>query len=484
MLKNKKIFLTPGNLKYKLRISVCLMSVLPLLVSMYLVSNYILPKMGFQIDVTIALSICISIFISVIGFFVIKEVFDRIVSVSSEAKLIAAGNIDRIIETGREDEISDLGDALNQLTTQIRSNMDELKNYSERTTEINIEIQKRVLVLSSLLQISSLISQGVRLEEVLKLTIEKSRILANSDVSFMLFRNTEEEDFFTRAADGINMQYFFQLKVNRQDPVFTKLIKSNLPLVLDNENFLPEDLEVGFFEKIRLKNILALPIFLRGKVVGILSIGNNREAFVYKKDDMELLDIFAKQIAIAIENDLLLRYVEKLEIKDVLTGLYNEPFIQSRLQEEIRRAIIYQRPCAFIVLNVDNFKKFHQNFGSLQAEAMLKKIGVLVRDSVTEIDRVARTGDNEFAVLLPEKNKRQAQNIAEDVRKRIEFVFSEEKDVNKRITVSGGVSENPLDGTSSEELFSKARELVKIAKSQGKNRIIGFTEKPAWQSEK
>ena len=206
--------------------------------------------------------------------------------------------------------------------------------------------------------------------------------------------------------------------------------------------------------------------------MAVLGIGNTKEESLYNKDDLELLDIFAKQVAIAIENDLLLHRIEKLEIKDTLTGLYNEAFIHTRLQEEIKRAIIYQRPCAFILFNVDNFQKFHQNFGSLQAESTLKKIATLIKESVTDIDRVARSGDNEFAVVLPEKNKRQAQEIAENIRKKIEIIFSGESDANKKLTISGGVSENPLDGIEATELINKAKELLGLAKTQGGNRII------------
>lgn len=470
MLKHKSLALASRGLRYKLKIAFYLMSILPLLVCLYLVSNYILPQAGFRIDITA--SVLISIFIAIIGFCVVKEVFDRILSVSTEAKLIAAGDINRKVEVVRsEDELSDLGDSLNQLTMRIRSNMDELKTYGERTTEINLEIQKRVIVLSSLLQISSLISQSANLEDILKITVGKSRLLANSEFAFLFFREENTDTFYVKVADGMNSRQLLHIRLTGQHPVFEKLINANHPLVIDKKSPLDPEAEKGFQQEFKIKNIMALPVYLRGKVAGILMIGNNRENFAYDNDDLELLDIFAKQIAIAVENDALLHRIEKLEIKDALTGLYNEMFIRSRLQEEIRRAIAYQRPCAFVILNVDNFEKYHRGYGLLRAEAALKKIASLIRDSVSEIDRVARFGDNEFAVVLPEKNKRHAQEVAEEIRKRVEFSFSEEHDANFRLTVSGGLSENPLDGVEAEELVVKAKAALNIAKTQGKNRI-------------
>ncbi len=473
---NKNSRLSSKGLKYKLRIAVSLMTILPLLVCLYLVSNYVFTQKNIGPDVwtAVVLSVAVSILIAVIGFFVIKEIFDRVVAASTEAKLIAAGDINRKIDLGREDEVGDLGDALNQLTNRIRSNMDELKSYGEKTTEINLEIQKRVLVLSSLLQVSALISQGAKMEDILKVTVEKGRLLANSEVAYLLFREEGVDELSMKIVDGANAGRLLKIKVGHENNAFSRLLKSNKPLILDKENILPDNIYAEFDEKFGLKNTLALPVYLRGRVMGILGIGNTKEQFLYRKDDIELLDIFAKQIAIAVENDVLMHKVETLEIKDALTGLYNNAFICNRLQEEIKRAIIYQRPCSFIILNIDNFESYHQNFGLLLAESSLKKIAALVRDSTTEVDRVARFGDNEFAIVLPEKNKRQAQEIADDIRKKIEFAFSEEQEAGKRLTVSGGVSENPLDGIDSAALIAKAKEFLNVAKQQGKNRIVGI----------
>jgi diguanylate cyclase (GGDEF)-like protein len=448
------------------------MSVLPLLVSAYLISSYVLPKFGLKID--IALAMAISVIIALIGFFLIKEVIDRILSVTTEAKLIAAGDLNRKVVAKEDDEVGDLSEALNQLTMRIRSNMDELKGYGEKTSEINLEIQRRVLVLSSLLQISSLISQGTKLEDIFKVTIEKSRMLANSEVAFLLYREETDNNFRIKLVDGINPKPLLNLHVFLQDEIFSSAIKHNNPLLVDKQSKLPDITRNALSEKFRVKNMLALPVYLRGSVRAIFAIGNNKEDFIYRKEDIELLDVFSKQIAIAIENDLLMAKVEKLEIRDALTGLYNLSYIKSRLNEEIKRAIAYQRPCAFIVFDIDNFRKYLDSFGSLNSEATLKKIATLISSSVSEVDRVGRTADDEFAVILPERNKRQANEIAENIRKKIEFTFNEEDEVIKRLTVSAGISENPLDGVSSEELIVTSCEALKISKEQGKNRVSIF----------
>ncbi|MCU0666772.1 MAG: diguanylate cyclase [Candidatus Omnitrophica bacterium] len=471
MNKQINVLLSPGNLKYKLRMVFYLMLVLPFLVLGYVIMNYFLPSTNLTVSPQIMWVLTISVIVAVTGFFIIKEVFDRVSSISAQARIIAKGDFQHIVKTSKGDEVGYLGDALNQLTSKIRSNMDELKGYSERTTKINLEIQKRVLVLSSLLQISSLVSQGLKLEEILLLSVQKARTLANSDVAFILSRESDNGDFFMKAVDGANAQYLSKVKVIKGDDIFPKISNLTRPLTVDKANYIQEKDRELIYERFRLKNFLSLPIFVRGSLSSILVIGNNREDFCYHEEDVELLDIFAKQLSIAVENDMLSGWVDELEIKDNLTGLYNESFIKSRLQEEIKRAIVYQKPCSLVIFNIDNFQNYSHKLGALQTEAALKKTANIIRDFISESDRAARTGDNEFAVVLQDKNKRASIRMAEEVRKKVEVSLGNPQAQDMHLTISGAVSENPIDGVSSDELFLKARESLKMAKAQGGNRI-------------
>ena len=473
MKKNDRFSLSSRTIKQKLIIAFQLMSILPFLVSVYLVTNYIFPKFGVKIDVIA--SVIISAFVALIGLLVVKEVFDRLATVTNEAKFIAGGDIHRLLEVKQDDEVGELGNVLNKLSLRIRTNMEELKHYSEKTTEINFEIQKRVVVLSSLMQINSLISSGAKLEDILKTAVEKSRFLANSETAFLLFWDEEKGVFYMKTADSAKselLEHLMEIVVGPKEDIYNKVLIIDKLLVLDKDNLLADNLTVDFLDKFRFKNCLAMPVLLKSKVRAVLAIANNQEDFRYGKDDIEVLDIFSKQIAIAIENDIMENRIGKLEIKDALTGLYNYSFILGRLKEEIKRAIVYQRPCALIIFDIDNFKIYHEKFGLIVAETAVKKIAVLIKSLVTDIDRVGRTGDDEFSVILPEKNKRQAQEIAEGIRRKMELVFSDGQ--GKTLTFSAGVSENPLDGVDAEQLIKKARELLTKAKDQGRNRVVVF----------
>lgn len=280
-----------------------LMFIFPFLVCLYLVLNYILPKFGYKINI-IAL-VVISIFVALAGFLVIKKIFDRLAWLAKEAKLIAAGDINRKLSVVCGDELGVLADSVNQLAERIRGNMDELKQYKEKVSELNLENQKRSLELSNLTQISSLIAQGSEFTDLLRIIVEKARLLAGSETAFLLFKEANSDSLQMKIADGASVDYLISVKVSANEGIYNKALNLNKLLILDKQNSLSDNLTVDFLEKFQLKNCLAMPVFLRGSVKAVLGIGNMRESFLYGKNDIELLNIFSKQVAIVIENNSL-----------------------------------------------------------------------------------------------------------------------------------------------------------------------------------
>lgn len=449
----KHLSLSSYGLRYKLRIGFYLMSVLPILICVYLISAYILPIIDIKLN--IGLLVIVSVFVAVSGFFLVRQMVDPIINIASQAKTIAKGDVDHRIKIERNDEIGDLGYALNQLTLRMKDDMHKLKRYSEETKEINLEINRKVVALSGLLQISSFISEGTSIEQVFNLSMERIAQIGESDLAFLLLQ--KGEDLVLKSASGLGAERLINRTFDAgDDSLFAVLIKNKENFFLNNYTTQSKAIE-EFKKEFGLKCALIIPVFIRNKISGLAGIGNNK-GFEYKTDELRLMDIFVKQIIIAIENDALIHRVNHLEIRDALTGLYNESFIRTRLDEEIKRAIIYQRPCSFFIFRVDRYKELCDNFSIPMVESALKKIAVALKRSIGDIDKASRFADCEFAIVLPEKNKRQAEVIAEEIRKKIEYLFEEEPDMDKRITVSVGVSENPIDGMNSLDLINKAKE--------------------------
>ena len=447
----KDMSMVPKGLRYKTMIAFSLMSLIPILVCAWLIITYIFPNISLFFGLTlgnISFILVIAIFISILGLFITRQMIDPIIKMAEEAKIIAGGDITKGIDINREDEVGDLSKSLNIMTQKIKDNMEELRAYGEKTKLINMEINKKVIALSGLLQIGNLISSSKELSSTLNFIMQKAADIENNSASLLMLADESSKDYAVAASCNIEENKLLGLKFKQHE------------MGLDN-----------LAKKLELKNIVRLPVTTFGKLCGMFVVGNNEKDFIFEEDEKELLKVFAKQISIAVENDSLSRKTKELSIRDEATGLYNNNYMKTRLAEEIKRAHVCQRPCGYLLIDVDDFKIFNAANGEVKSRALLKDVSAMLQSSLTEIDRVGRLRDDKFAVILPEKNKRQSAHVAEEIRKKIEDGLGKSAEPGKRQTVSVGVSENPIDGSTAEELMEKAEKLVRSAKSLGKNRV-------------
>jgi len=161
-----------------------------------------------------------------------------------------------------------------------------------------------------------------------------------------------------------------------------------------------------------------------------------------------------------------------LSITDGLTKLYNSRHFYARLQLEFERANRYQRPLTLFMVDIDDFKKFNDNFGHLTGDKVLAKTGEMIRNALRETDSGYRYGGEEFAVILPETGGLGAIQVAERIRIELEATpFPLKPDTSRSITVSIGVSQLQAKEKLS-EFLKRADENLYIAKSKGKNQVI------------
>ena len=167
--------------------------------------------------------------------------------------------------------------------------------------------------------------------------------------------------------------------------------------------------------------------------------------------------------------------LEKVACLDGLTGLYNQRHLAQTLDLEWRRAQRESRPIAFIMADVDFFKRFNDCYGHLAGDACLRSIAAVFKDVVTRPgDLVVRYGGEEFLIVLPSTDLKGASLVAEKVRSKIEALKIPRAGagVLPFVTISLGVfSCVPGRDQASKEALSAADGLLYRAKSEGRNRV-------------
>jgi diguanylate cyclase (GGDEF)-like protein len=139
-----------------------------------------------------------------------------------------------------------------------------------------------------------------------------------------------------------------------------------------------------------------------------------------------------------------------------------------RLGEEAIRARRTARPFCVIMVDVDFFKKYNDEFGHPAGDEVLKQVAQILKDSTRTVDCVARYGGEEFSALLPETSVAGAMEVAERMRARV----ASAPFAGREVTVSIGVAEFPTDADTGEKIIVVADKALYEAKKLGRNRVV------------
>jgi diguanylate cyclase (GGDEF)-like protein len=150
------------------------------------------------------------------------------------------------------------------------------------------------------------------------------------------------------------------------------------------------------------KSTLSVPLVCSGESLGLLTVIETREERRFTQDEIDLVQAFADQAAVAITNARLYRTVEEQATHDGLTGLYNHRFFRERLDQEVKRAVRYGEPMSLLMMDIDDFKQVNDNYGHLVGDEVLRAIALILQTQVrSDVDLAARYGGEEMALLLP-----------------------------------------------------------------------------------
>lgn len=221
-----------------------------------------------------------------------------------------------------------------------------------------------------------------------------------------------------------------------------------------------------------LRSVCACPLMTESKVLGILR-ASSRATHAFSSDDLHVLDIIASLAAVTLRNRLLYDRMEELAIRDSMTGLYLNRYFQDRFREEMVRAELKKTPISLILLDVDYFKKYNDEFGHTAGDTVLRTIAKTLQRLLEPAEIGARYGGEEFALLLPGRDGKSAMKLAEAIRKEVAGQKLVLRRVERPVTVSLGVASYPQDGKTAEELLRVADKHLYRAKDGGRDRVCG-----------
>jgi diguanylate cyclase (GGDEF)-like protein len=163
--------------------------------------------------------------------------------------------------------------------------------------------------------------------------------------------------------------------------------------------------------------------------------------------------------------------LERLATTDGLTGLANRRSLFDHLEQEVHRAQRYGTALSVIMFDLDHFKRINDRWGHAAGDRVLGQIARETHQLLRKTDKAGRYGGEEFVVLLPETDLREALLLAHRLSQRIsDTVLTPEHDAPISVTVSVGVATLALN-ESGEKLIHRADQALYRAKQEGRNRV-------------
>ncbi|TRY33200.1 diguanylate cyclase domain-containing protein [Aliiglaciecola sp. M165] len=279
-----------------------------------------------------------------------------------------------------------------------------------------------------------------------------------------------------------------------------RVLHDNKAIVLHQAHSDGEFTQDPYIHRFQPKSVLCVPI-KRARFEGVVYLENNLATGVFSQERVETIRLLAAQASVAIENARLYEQVQEhsrtLEQKvverteqlenlnkelqrlanhDSLTGVANRRRGDMYLEQVWTTLQREQQPLSILMIDVDHFKHFNDNYGHQNGDACLIDVTKAIQAELRRpADLIARYGGEEFILILPNTDAKGAEILGEKARRAVEALNIPHaySPTGKTVTVSvGAATAVPVMHTTAENLVKQADNNLYEAKHSGRNKVL------------
>jgi diguanylate cyclase (GGDEF)-like protein/excisionase family DNA binding protein len=270
-------------------------------------------------------------------------------------------------------------------------------------------------------------------------------------------------------ARGVHADDYLQPWERGETGVATWVVEHNEPLYVPDER---SDPRVNTFRDGEVQDGCLIVVPLRGRdgATGVLTLERLGVGASFAEDEFELVQLFAAQVSIALQNAEVYRAIEVKARTDDLTGLYNH----GTFQEWLERHVADGNQFSLVMVDLDDFRGVNNTLGHQAGDGLLRAIASGLVAAGRSMDLVFRYGGDEFSLILPNTDGPGAHRVAERVHEAVERIGgpgSRWAAEGAAVSASIGIATFPVDGTTAASVLLAADRAAFVAKRSGRNRI-------------
>ena len=218
------------------------------------------------------------------------------------------------------------------------------------------------------------------------------------------------------------------------------------------EGVIPPEVVRAAEEKLGVKKVALVPMLVEGEPYGIVAF-----AFDHDKLDAEIVELLVGHFTLAMRDIAQQEDTARFNDIDPVTWVYNRRYVGEAIENELIRCGRYAKILSLVVIDLDDFGRFNASYGQSMGDRLLRSAAVSLAEAVSPPEIVARLGDDEFAVLLPETNRAAAVSVTTRLLASLSqvSVFGDDGSPEP-LKASVAIVCFPEDGTSAKDLLDSA----------------------------
>ena len=381
---------------------------------------------------------------------------------------------------------------LMQSTLDYKSQNDILKKYLQRLQQeldiereaikhLKAESNEELLRLESFIitmsDTAKQISSVLRTEELLRVILRKTIDLLGSQKCAIFKVDEKTKSLIYIDAVGYNKEEIERYNLKADESSGLVGYASEQGVFVSRKTLAQDYTKSHVINTEKLESNFCQPIVHNSRTLASICVSNVSPDLT-DEQVMRLLSTLANFGGIALTNTELVDRIREQSVRDSLTWLYNHQYFQNHMDNMLSGAKREKEPLGFIILDIDYFKKFNDNYGHQAGDFVLKKVAGILTSELRGTDIVARYGGEEFVAILPGRDLEGSYRVAERIRKIFEQTPFEYESHGLKITISAGVSAyipSANANATKEALIRYADNALYKAKEQGRNRVVMHT---------
>lgn len=240
---------------------------------------------------------------------------------------------------------------------------------------------------------------------------------------------------------------------------------------LEQDNF--SNLPCPHMDGVKHHQGLCVPLIAHGNTIGIMHWSLDNEL---TNEKLQLMFAVAEHLGMALANLTLQEKLRDQAFKDPLTSLFNRRYFIDFIEKQMMIAKREAKPFTLLMLDLDHFKRFNDNFGHDAGDYVIRTMANLLSNNVREEDVICRIGGEEFAIVLPSTTLEEATLLAEKVCNLVRDLHLHFQNTSLgRLTLSIGLSTFNKDTFNSQALIKQADIALYQAKNNGRDRYLIYS---------